>query len=139
MEGLKTVRSDFDPDETVARLEKEIVAQGMKVFSRIHHSALAAEAGLALSPTELVIFGNPRAGTPLMQASQTIGIDLPLKALIWRDAFGATWFSYNDPVWLAKRHELKGMDPVAAGMGLALDAIALKVTRTGAAGSGGRA
>ena len=93
MEGLKTLQSDFGPDETINRLEKEIRAHGMMVFARINHAALAAEAGLKLYPTEVIIFGNPRAGTPLMQASQTIGIDLPLKMLMWQDATGKKWMN----------------------------------------------
>ena len=76
----------------------------MTVFARIDHRAAAEEVGLSLRPTELLIFGNARAGTPLMQAAQTIGIDLPLKALVWQDADGTTWFAYNDPDWLMARH-----------------------------------
>jgi uncharacterized protein (DUF302 family) len=129
MEGLKTLQSEFGPDETMARLEKEIMAHGMRSFSRINHATLAEETGLTLRPTEVILFGNPRGGTPLMQASQTIGIDLPLKALIWQDTSGKTWLSYNEPAWLLKRHGLKDMDQVAGQMELALAAIALKTTR----------
>jgi uncharacterized protein (DUF302 family) len=77
---------------------------------------LAAEAGLTLRPTEVVLFGNPRGGTPLMQASQTIGIDLPLKALVWQDTTGTTWLSYNEPEWMARRHKLGGAEKVLATM-----------------------
>ena len=129
MDGLKTIQSDFGPEETVNRLEAEIVAHGMRVFSRINHATLASEAGLKLRPTEVILFGNPRGGTPLMQAGQTIGIDLPLKALVWQDASGKTRLSYNEPAWLVKRHDLKEMDRVAGQMELALAAIALKATR----------
>jgi uncharacterized protein (DUF302 family) len=104
MQGLTTIASSLDPRETMDRLETEIRARGMQVFARIDHAAGAAEAGLALAPTELIIFGNARAGTPLMQADQTMGIDLPLKALVWQDAAGKTWLSYDQPVWLAQRH-----------------------------------
>jgi uncharacterized protein (DUF302 family) len=104
MQGLTTIASSLDPGETMDRLETEIRARGMQVFARIDHAAGAAEAGLALAPTELIIFGNARAGTPLMQADQTMGIDLPLKALVWQDAAGKTWLSYDQPVWLAQRH-----------------------------------
>ena len=100
----------------------------MGVFARINHAALAAEAGLDLRPTELILFGNPRGGTPLMQANQTMGIDLPLKALVWQDASGKTWLSYNAPEWLAKRHELTGADPAIATMAAALSAIAASAT-----------
>jgi len=97
MEGLTSIRCRFGPKETMDRLQGEIRAQGMTVFARIDHAAGAAEVGLTLRPTELIIFGNARGGTPLMQAVQTVGIDLPLKALVWEDAGGKTWLSYNEP------------------------------------------
>jgi uncharacterized protein (DUF302 family) len=78
----------------------------MTVFACVDHAAGAAEVGLSLRPTAVLIFGNAKGGTPLMQSNQTMGIDLPLKALVWEDASGNTWLSYNDPVWLGKRHEL---------------------------------
>ena len=104
--GLTTLRSSFGPKDTMDKLEAEVKAKGMTVFARIDHAAGAAGVGLTLRPTEVLIFGNAKAGTPLMQAAQTIGIDLPLKALVWQEAAGATWLSYNDPSWLAKRHGL---------------------------------
>src|SRR3982074_3304114 len=88
-DGLTTVRSSHGPKDTMNRLEAEVKAKGMTVFARIDHAAGATEAGLSLPPTELLIFRNARAGTPPMQAVQTIGIDLPLKALVWQDASGA--------------------------------------------------
>src|ERR1700722_4712008 len=97
--GLMTLRSAHDAPTTVERLAKELETRGITVFARIDHAAGAAGAGLALRPTTLVIFGNPAAGTPLMQATQTAGIDLPLKALIWQDEEGAAHLSYNDPAW----------------------------------------
>jgi uncharacterized protein (DUF302 family) len=103
-DGLTTLKSSRGPKETVDRLVAELQAKGLTIFARIDHAAGAKEAGLALRPTELVIFGNAKGGTPLMQANQAIGIDLPLKALIWQDASGDTWLSYNDPAWLARRH-----------------------------------
>ncbi|HXJ01852.1 MAG TPA: DUF302 domain-containing protein [Micropepsaceae bacterium] len=102
--GLITVPSSFAPAETMDRLEAAIKAKGIAVFARIDHAAGAAKAGLSLRPTELLIFGKAEGGTPLMQSSQTAGIDLPLKALVWQDASGKVWLSYNDPAWLAKRH-----------------------------------
>src|SRR5216684_4916898 len=90
----------------MSRLEAEVKARGMTVFARIDHAAGATGAGLSLQPTEVMIFGNAKAGTPLVQSVQTIGIDLPLKALVWQDRSGNTWLSYNDPSWLAKRHGL---------------------------------
>lgn len=128
MEGLKTLKSNFGPEKTMDRLEAEIKTHGMTVFTRINHSALAADVGLALRPTEVILFGNPRGGTPLMQAKQTMGIDLPLKALVWQDDSGQTWLSYNEPAWLAKRHELAGVDGPVAAMTKALDDIAVKTT-----------
>src|SRR6202047_3913465 len=114
--GLTTVPSDFGPKETMDRLEAEIKAVGMTVFARVDHAAGAAAAGLPLRPTELLMFGNAKAGTPLMQSVQTIGLDLPLKALVWQDASGNTWLSYNDPDWLANRHGLSGETQAAVGM-----------------------
>ena len=102
--GLTSVRSAGDPRQTADRLDAAIRARGLTLFARIDHAAGAADAGLALRPTELLIFGNARGGTPLMQAAQSIGIDLPLKALVWQDAAGGTWIGYNDPAWLAQRH-----------------------------------
>ena len=102
--GLITIKSGNGPEETMNRFEAEVRGRGMTVFAHIDHAAGAAAAGLSLRPTEVLIFGNTKAGTPLMEATQTIGIDLPLKVLVWRDENGATWLSYNDPVWLAERH-----------------------------------
>ena len=103
-EGLIVRASRHEPKETMDRLAAAVTARGASVVARVDHAAAAATVGLALAPTEVLIFGNPRAGTPLMQAAQTIGIDLPLKALVWRDASGATFLGYNDPRWLARRH-----------------------------------
>jgi len=106
--GLITLASAQGTKATIDRLEAAVKAKGLRVFARIDHGAGAMAAGLKLRPTELLIFGNAKGGTPLMQSQQTIGIDLPLKALAWEDAAGKTWLSYNDPVWLAARHELSG-------------------------------
>lgn len=128
-EGLTTVPSSLGPRETMDRLETEVKAKGMTVFARIDHAAGAAQAGLSLRLTELLIFGSAKAGTPLMQSNQAIGIDLPLKALVWQDASGKTWLSYNDPAWLARRHGV-GADsqPVVDAMAAALSAVAMKAT-----------
>src|SRR5262249_544092 len=103
-EGLTTVPSHLGPKETMDRLEAEIRANGMEVFARIDHAAGAAKVGLTLAPTELIIFGNARGGTPLMQSVQTVGIDLSLKALVWQNTSGKTWLSYKEPNWIARRH-----------------------------------
>jgi uncharacterized protein (DUF302 family) len=131
VQGLTTIRSSHGPKDTMDRLEAAVKAKGMAVFARIDHAAGATAAGLSLRPTEVLIFGNAKGGTPLMQAVQTIAIDLPLKALVWQDAAGATWLSYNDPGFVANRHGL-GTEAEAAVkiMTAALDAVA-KVATTG--------
>jgi uncharacterized protein (DUF302 family) len=128
-QGLTTIRSSFGPQETMNRLETAVKAKGMTVFARIDHAAGAAAVGLPLRPTEVLIFGNARGGTPLMQSVQTIGIDLPLKVLVWQDASSDTWLSYSDPAWLAQRHGLGDETQVAVGMmTAALDAVAKAAT-----------
>jgi uncharacterized protein (DUF302 family) len=104
--GLVTIRSEYGPEETMNRLEAELVTKGMRVFARVDHAAGADTAGLPLQPTELLIFGNARGGTPLMQAVRSIGVDLPIRVLVWQDATRDTWLTYNDPRWLARRHGL---------------------------------
>ena len=127
--GMSALRSRHGPRETMDRLVGAVQARGMTVFARIDHGAGAEAAGLLLRPTELLIFGNARAGTPLMQASQTIGIDLPLKALVWRDEGGTTWLGYNDPHWLAGRHDAAaGRTPMLHAMEEALVAVAREAT-----------
>jgi uncharacterized protein (DUF302 family) len=128
-QGLTTIPSSYGPKDTMNRLEAAVKAKGMTVFSRIDHAAGATAVGLSLRPTEVLIFGNAKAGTPLMQSVQTIGLDLPLKALVWQDASGNTWLSYNDPGWLAQRHGLGGETQAAVGMmTAALDAVAKAAT-----------
>jgi uncharacterized protein (DUF302 family) len=124
-DGLTTIPSNYGPKDTMNRLEAAVKAKRMTVFARIDHAAGAAGVGLPLRPAEVLIFGNAKAGTPLMQSVQTIGIDLPLKALVWQDTSGNTWLSYNDPVWLAKRHGLgHETDAAVSTMAAALDAVA---------------
>ena len=124
-EGLTTIKSHFGPKDTMNRLEAEVKVRGLTVFAHIDHAAGAVAVGLPLRPTDLLIFGNAKGGTPLMQSAQTIGIDLPLKVLVWQDAEGSTWLSYNDPAWLARRHAAHaggadyGNRPAAEGAGLA--------------------
>lgn len=131
-EGLTTLASRFGPKETADRLEAEIKGRGLTVFARIDHAAGAAAAGLALAPTELLVFGNAKGGTPLMQADQRVGIDLPLKALVWQDPAGKTWLSYNEPGWLARRHGLGAATAAAIdGLAAALDAIARNAAAAG--------
>lgn len=106
IDGLTAVASRFGAKETMDRLEAEVKAKGLTVFARIDHAAGATAVGMPLRPTEVLIFGNARGGTPLMQSNQTAGIDLPLKALVYQDAAGKVWLAYNDPSWIAQRHEL---------------------------------
>ena len=103
-DGLITVKSPRSAKETMARLEEVVIKRGLNVFARIDHAAGAEKIGQSLRPTELLIFGNPQGGTPLMLCEQTSGIDLPLKALVWEDSAGQTWLAYNDPAFLARRH-----------------------------------
>ncbi len=105
-DGLVTVASQHSVQDTLDRLEADLKAKGVTKFARIDHAAGAASVGMPLRPTELLIFGNPKSGTPLMQAKQTMGIDLPLKILAWQDADGKVWITCNDPLWLARRHGL---------------------------------
>ena len=125
-DGLTTIRSNHGPKDTMNRLEAEAKAGGMTIFARIDHAAGATAVGLSLPPTEVLIFGNAKGGTPLMQSVQTIGIDLPLKALVWQDATGDTWVSYNDPAWLAKRHGVS--NAVVGNVSAALQAMARAAT-----------
>jgi uncharacterized protein (DUF302 family) len=128
VQGLTTVKSSHAPQETMNRLEAAVKAKGLTVFARIDHAEDASTAGLSLRPTEVLIFGNAKGGTPLMQAAQTIGIDLPLKALVWQDASGQTWLSLNDPAWLAARHGLEGVEAVVGKLAALLDGIAKAAT-----------
>jgi uncharacterized protein (DUF302 family) len=125
-EGLTTIASGFGPKETMDRLETEIRAHGMSVFARIDHAAGAVEVGLTLRPTELIIFGNARGGTPLMQSVQTAGIDLPLKVLVWQDASGKTWLSYNEPSWVAQRHGAANAEPAVNNLTVTLRTMSTK-------------
>jgi uncharacterized protein (DUF302 family) len=128
-DGLITIKSAFGPEETMKRLEAEVRAEGMTVFAHVDHAAGAAAVGLPLRPTDLLIFGNAKGGTPLMQSVQTIGIDLPLKALVWQDPSGVTWLSYNDPAWLTHRHGVgEEAKPVVNALTAALNALATRAT-----------
>ncbi len=126
-DGLIKVKSAHDARQTMDRLERIVTEKGMKVFARIDHAAGAASVGAELRPTELLIFGNPKGGTPLMQCAQTAGIDLPLKALVWRDAAGQVWLGYNDPVEIAARHSA-GDCAVVPNMAKALSGFAAAAT-----------
>ena len=122
------VESAHDVKTTGDRLEAALAEKGMTLFARIDHSANAEKAGLDLYPTELIIFGNPKVGTPMMECARTVGIDLPQKALIWRDGLGAVWLSYNDPAYLAKRHDLEDCEEVLEKVTAALEGLAKAAT-----------
>jgi len=128
-EGLTTIQSSFVPKATMDRLETEIRQKGMNVFARVDHAAGAAEVGLTLRSTELIIFGNALGATPLMLSAQTIGSDLPLKVLVWEDAAGKTWISYNEPDWIAERHGVADAQPVLNKMADLLSAISTAAAR----------
>ena len=106
--GIISVKSSHEVKATTDRLENTLRQKGMTVFIRINHAEGAQKVGKKLRPTELVVFGNPNVGTPLMQCGQSIAIDLPQKALIWEDQEGTVWFSYNDPNYLVERHGITG-------------------------------
>jgi uncharacterized protein (DUF302 family) len=105
-DGMVVAKSPKSVKDTMDRLEKIVKQRGLNVFARIDHAAGASKAGKSLRPTELLIFGNPKGGTPLMACAQTAGIDLPLKALVWEDVSRQVWIGYNDPAYIARRHEI---------------------------------
>ena len=118
-DGLIVLKSTYTAEETMNRFEAIAKKKGLTVFARINHAAGAVKIGKTLRPTEVLIFGNPQGGTPFMECNQTVGIDLPLKVLVWQDADGQVWLGYNDPVYLAKRHDVE-ICPVAAKLQKAL-------------------
>ena len=126
--GFINVKSNHSVKETADRLETVLKQKGMTVFTRINHAAGAKRVGKILRPTELIIFGNPKVGAPLMQCSQTVGLDLPQKALIWEDEAGLVWFSYNDPGYLDKRHGLAKCSQVLKKVENALRNFAIAAT-----------
>jgi uncharacterized protein (DUF302 family) len=127
-DGLITIKSAVSVKETISRLETAAREKGLVIFARIDHAAGAQKIGKSLRPTELLIFGNPQGGTPLMECAQTAGIDLPLKALAWEDAGGQVWLGYNDPQFLAQRHGAANC-PVVQNLRKALDALAADAVR----------
>jgi len=146
-DGFITLRSAHSARDTIARLEAALDAKGITAFAKIDHAAWAVAVGLPLRPTTLIIFGSPRActgtplelaieraGTPLMQTSQLVGIDLPSKALVWEDGEGTVWLTYNDPYWVFRRHALSEQNRQVTGrMRATLTAIAQTATKAGSA------
>lgn len=122
-DGMINVPSAYDVKTSADRLEKILKEKGMTIFNRINHSKSAAQIGVSLRGTELIIFGNPRVGSPLMACEQSVAIDLPQKALIWQDDHKKVWISYNDPKYLQKRHGIAGCEDVIAKIEKALAGI----------------
>ena len=122
-DGLIAVKSPYSAKDTMDKLEGIVKQRGLNVFARIDHAGGAIKIGKTLRPTELLIFGNPQGGTPLMECAQSAGIDLPLKALVWEDASAQVWLGYNDPAFLAQRHGAANC-PVVENLRKALSGIA---------------
>jgi uncharacterized protein (DUF302 family) len=128
-DGLISVQSKHDVVETTRRLRDVAEKAGLTIFSEIDHAQNASMAGLALGPTRLLIFGNPHGGTPLMQSNRVAAIDLPFKALVWQDDDGTTWLTYNDPQWLAKRHNIDpGTNPAISAIDSGMKSLSLAAT-----------
>jgi uncharacterized protein (DUF302 family) len=120
-DGLVSKKSGVGVGETLDRLEAVLEKKGITIFSRVRHTAGAADAGVELRPTELLIFGNPRLGSHFFTSRQTAGIDLPMKALAWEDADGQVWLTYNDPQYIADRHGISDREEIVKKMSSALD------------------
>ena len=126
--GMVKIKSNYPVAETLDRLERAVSSKGMTVFTRIDHAGGAAKVGKDLRPTELLIFGNPKVGTLLMQSNQEAALDLPLKALAWQDSQGVVWLAYNEPGYLASRHGISDRDAVIEKMRNAMKAFAAAAT-----------
>lgn len=130
-DGLLVKSSQYSVSETLDRLENIIKKKGITVFARINHAQGAKNAGLALEPTELLIFGNPKLGSPLMQSQRTVAIDLPLKAIAWQDKEGKVWLGYNAPEYIAKRHGIKDQQAIVKKMTGVLNKLTDFATKAG--------
>ncbi len=126
--GLMTKQSNHSAKDTADKLESLIKSQGLTLFARVNHQQNAAKADLELGPTEVIIFGNPKAGTPLMQCAPTVAIDLPQKMLISQDADNKVWLSYNSTDYLKERHNIQGCDQVLSKMSALLDNLSTAAT-----------
>jgi len=122
-------KSNYGVVETLDRFEEQVRAKGMTIFARVDHADGAAKVGLQLDANQVLIFGNPAAGTPLMHSAATAGIDLPLKALAWQDAEGQTWLAYNDPRYITERHSINDQAIVVEVMSRALAALSEHATK----------
>lgn len=128
-DGIITLASNHSVAQTIKRLENSVRAKGMNVFAKIDHAAGAQSIGETLSPSQLLIFGNPKVGTKLMQCDPLVGLDLPMKALAWQDKKGKVWLSYNSPSYLKQRHRIPGCGKVMAKVGQALRNFAQEATK----------
>lgn len=126
VDGLVVLKSNYSVGETLDRAAALMEEKGITLFNRVPHSQGAAGVGIVLLPEELLLFGNPKLGSPLIQSQPTAGIDLPLKMLVWQDDAGQVWIAYNDPAWIAARHGISDQDPVLAKMAAALKGITAK-------------
>ena len=127
-DGIVLIKSNNSVTATIDKLETVLKNKGMTIFKRVDHTAGAEKAGLRLRPTELLIFGNPKVGTPLMLCSQTAALDLPQKALAYKDENGQVWLAYNDPAYMEKRHNIKGCEKQLQEVSKALAKFAKVVT-----------
>lgn len=126
-QGLTAVKSPYSAKETMDRFEAVVKEKNQVIFARVDHTAGGAKVNLAIRPTELLVFGNPLGGTPLMQCAQTAGIDLPMKALVWQDEAGQVWLGYNDAAYLGQRHGVPQC-PALVNIGKALAGFAALAT-----------
>ncbi|MBX2884295.1 MAG: DUF302 domain-containing protein [Granulosicoccus sp.] len=127
-EGVNSVESPHDVATTIDKLTTALESKGMSIFGRVNHSANAEKAGMNLRPTELLIFGNPKVGTPLMNCAQSVALDLPQKMLAWQDEDGTTHLGWNDPMHLKSRHSIEGCDEVLQKVSQALSNFAAAAT-----------
>jgi uncharacterized protein (DUF302 family) len=125
---LVTLPSVHNAAKTVERVKALLVQKGIELFAHIDHAAAAKKVGLSLRPTQVLVFGNPKAGTPLMQSQQTIGLDLPLRVLVWEDETGKVWLTYRGVANLASQHHLKGQDQAIKALDAGLAALARAAT-----------
>jgi len=128
-DGVVNVQSTFNVEESADRMESILKEKGMTIFNRIKHSEGAGKVGIELRDTELIIFGNPKVGSPLMKCQQSVAIDLPQKALIWEDDEDKVWISYNDPRYLGERHNITDCEEVILKIEKALAGIAKSASK----------
>ena len=126
--GLVTLPSAHTVSETVVCLKAVLAEKGIHLFAHIDHAAEAANVGLSLRPTQVLIFGNPKAGTPLMQSEQIIGLDLPLRMLVWEDVMGHVWLTYTEPHYMARHYRITDREKEVTALGASLTAVVHAVT-----------